>query len=508
MGVGGGYNRFVIPPGYDPGYPSGHDGGFHSGFFPYPGNGGTSDAAGEFSNYTTICGGYNSDGAVACQQMHENVGMLWSSHKTQYPNPEMLSGDFVCEFQTQPDGAGCAISTWITKDGKWYGVANASYTLVDNCGTTEVGTYDAPSGENLFTHVDWPNLVSITLNSPLPSCVGDPNVASAPSPNPLSGNTPNYIYGTDFTPLIKDRCYAYAFSPNVIIEDCSSSTAGAQVRADVFPGTNTLGVAWVNAAGALITAVHRSPLAFVAKSSQGWETNQVLETAGASSVGYQFLRSGRAVVDYQLSGAGRYRTNDRQGAGPAAAWSASAFKASVGAAAAGRSPYEDWRFVLSGAVWALSTSRDNQGVNWSGGTNASIAETGSSCGGAWTGTGYGLLYNRTSDGHAVYRSTAKPNDWSAAVEIDTGSSLTAAGMQKAASGSLVGLLYDAGTQRCRAIRSRNRGAAWELLPITTTIPKLAAPPALVVMGSALLAVWQTGDQAQFAVSVDEGQTWA
>jgi hypothetical protein len=471
-----------------------------------------------YSGGTTPCGeiDFSQNGIIArqnipyCFQYWKAPG--WGMYSN-FPAATPLSGTFGFDFHDGPDSHSLAMTTWITKNGKYYRVLNAVYSVVDNCGNTESTQLDA---QGLYAHtsvIDWPTVTSITLTSALPDCSftdgypgSNPNVYG-PYDAGSWGPVPTWIYGSDLAPLLSG-CVCSILTPAVFIEDCSSTST--PLRADVFPVTRTLGVAWVNAAGMLLTAVHRGPLAYAANSAQGWEATQILEGANASAPGYQFLRNGRAYVDYQLSTVGKYRTNDRQGAGPASAWSATTRQFNSGAAAAGRSPFEDFRFVLStggSPTWQLLTSRDNRGDSWLGGGNASAGADGTCCGGAWVGTGYGLLYNTA--GSVYYRFNPKPTDWSGVTDISVGSTLTAVGLQRAASGTLVGLLYDPVSQRCRACRSRARGAAgsWELLPFTPTIPKLSTPPALVTLDSALLAVWQTGDQPQFAISYDEGMSW-
>jgi hypothetical protein len=495
-------------------YPAGYSGSLPAGGTvttnTYSVGGTISDAALVGPSYQTGCGDSQTSGVVP-QQQSPYLFQVWQpTYNLSYTRSNPLGGAFTLDFNDETSSVASGLLSYITKNGKWYQLANAAYNLVDACGTTESTGYDAATGTSTFSLVDWPNLTSITLTSALPACSfrdGYPSPDNAnvlgPQPSPISRQHPPYYYGAALAPLIAG-CVGTNFTPIVII-DCNSTPT--PLRADVFRGTRTLGVAWTNSTGQLITAVHRSPLAFVGNSGQGWEPNQILEAASASVAGYQYLRNGRAYVDYTLSGAGQYRTNDRQGAGPAAAWSASAGQSLTGAGAAGTSPLEDWRFVLAAGAWYFVVSRDNRGAVWSALTVDSGSAAGTTCGAAWMGAGYGLLYNRASDSRAIFRKTAKGNVWSGASDVDTGSSLTVAGMQQAASGTLVGLLYDPASQRCKACRSRDRGTTWEILSDTPAIPKLSTPPALVKLDSWLLAVWQTGDQAQFAVSVDEGISW-
>jgi hypothetical protein len=497
-------------------YPAGYSGSFPAGgtvtIDTYSQGGGISDAALVGPAYQTGCGDSQTSGVVPQQQSPSLVQVWQPTYHLSYNKSNPLAGAFTVDFNDESSSVASSLVTWITKNGKWYQLANASYDLVDSCGTTESTGYDAFYGASTFSHVDWPNLTSITLTSALPNCgfrdgypSPDNSNVYGPEASPIGANhRPTYYYGSSLTPLLAG-CVGTNFTP-IVIFDCNSTPT--PLRADVW--NRTLGVAWTNAAGALFTAVHRAPLAHIGDSGAGWETSQVIEAANAASPGYQYLRTGRAYLDYALSGVGTSRANDRQGAGPASAWSALAGQTYVGAAAAGRSPLEDWRFVLStgGApVWQFVTSHDNRGTAWSA-VSASVVAAGTTCGAAWLGTGYGLLYNRASDGHAVFRSTQKPSDWSGATDHDLGTALVVAGMDRLPTGTLVGLLYDPSTQRCRACRSRDRGVTWELGPFSEIIPALATPPALVGFDFAAIAVWQTGDQPQFAVSVNEGDTWA
>lgn len=467
----------------------------------------------------TPCGDAWLDGnARPRQNMPSPVFQLWRASGfgsiSNYPRSTPLKGTFVFDFRSPTGSVPSGLDSYITKDGKWYHVANTSYEVEDACGTIETTTYDAGTFGNGFSSVDWPNLTRISLTSAMPSCgfrdgypsPDDPNIWG-PVVSPLVQNVFQWKLDTDFTPIIAGRCVCNNLTLVVVMEDCSNPPT--PLKADVYQATRTLAVAWTNVAGKLITAVHRSPLAHIEHSAEGWEANQILEAANASDQGFQYLRTARAYVDYALSGGGRYRSSDFQGAGPSTNWSAAAGQTYVGAGAAGRSPLEDWRFVLIGGAWHLVVCRDNRGVAWIDlATASAAAAAGSGCGGAWIGTGYGLLYNRSTDGHAVFRKTQKPDDWSTATDVDLGTSRIVAGMVQMPTGTLVGMLYDPANQRCRACQSRDHGATWHIEPIFTEfIPELTTPPALVNLDFALLAVWQTGDQPQFAVSVDEGGNW-
>lgn len=498
----GSSGTWTYPAGYTSSLPSG--GTVTSNIYS---QGGTmTDASNVGSAYQTPCGDAQVNGAYSRQ--NAAVFQLWQIGTLDTTQSYPLSGAFTLDFRDNTASVPNEFYTYITKNGKWYSVSNVALTVTDGCGASDSLT----SFTGALSTVDWPNLASITVTSTIPPCGFADGYPSPDDPNirgPISSPVPQngrrlWNLGSALDPLLTG-CVGSAYATVVVLADCSSTATPS--RADVFEGTRTLGVAWVNAAGKLLTAVHRAPLANIGDSATGWEANQTIEAVNAASPGYQFLHTGRAYLDYQLSSANRYRTNDMQGAGPATNWSAAAAQSVVGAAAAGRSPLGDWRFVLSGTTWQFLLCNDNRGAGWSLVTAASGA-TGSGCGGAWLGTGFGLLFNRASDGHAVFRKTQKPDDWSGATSIDTGSSLTVAGLVMTPTGTLLGLLWNPSTKRSRAIRSRDRGATWELGIISEIIPALDTPPALTHLDFAAIACWQTGDQPLFAVSVNEGDSWS
>lgn len=502
-----------------------------------------------------ICGAITSGLAVACESAHTpGVNLIWwttplgftsvpdgggTGHFCQVAN--ILSGTYTLDLT---DASGQAhIRAVLPKDGHFWYVEGVSLTVTDACGNSETvttaGTIDTYTGMGdcgasvqvwhtdgwaALSVVDWTQITSVTVNSGAPGgCsggCGPPSGAPADwdrPPSLLSGGpylTPSvdaFVYPSVDSAALAALCVCSAAVVGVLLPDCSSA-AGLRLSADTFE--SQLAVAWINTSNALMVALHPAPFAFIGSSRDGWEATGTLEAANADDIGLVFQPSGNLYLTYDLSGAKKYRTNKRLGTGAAGDWSAAATPSPAVSrhSASGRGQGRGWRFRALGNGGAgdieFSYCGDQLGTAWSTPvTVVSATAYGPYCGGAYLSNGYGCLYTKNSDNHIYWLRTGDPDTWSPP-GTDTGMTGIVASLIELTHGALVALIWDSGTKRCRAARSRDRGATWEKDTANiAAIPALDIPPVLVQIESIVFAVIVTGDRPWFAASRDAGKTW-
>jgi hypothetical protein len=149
----------------------------------------------------------------------------------------------------------------------------------------------------------------------------------------------------------------------------------------------------------------------------------------------------------------------------------------------------------------LRFSRDNLGAHW--GTEIPVAQADSeSCGGAFLGWGYGVLYTRTNAAkqQIVYWKTSKtPRDWSGSAEVDTGLRGKVWGLAQRY-GLLVGILDKS------VIQSLDQGQTWR---VVSAIPFALSDSdrGIVCVGDIFYAVECVSTGLRHYASLDGGKTW-
>jgi hypothetical protein len=439
------------------------------------------------------------------------------------------------------DGGQAYVRAYIIKDGSVWYVNGVNMTVTDGCAKTETVTTGGTTascfcadgttlqvlntpGWAALSVVDWANITGVVINSGIPGgcsagcrCGVAPGVGNCPPSLACGG--PYGGPATDATvyPAVSGLSTLCVCQGTVVLgvhlPDCSTDNVGTKINADAYPPSGSLAVAWIGTDGALRGAVHNAPHAFIGQGGVGWEPTAVIEAANASDVGLVFQPNGCLYVTYDLSGVKKYRTNLKLGTGVAADWSASATPSPAVSrhSASGRGQALAFRFRALGNLGAgnveFSYCGDQQGALWSAPVTAATGAYGPQTGGVWLNTGYGLLYTRSSDSHIFWIVATDPATWGLP-GTDTGMTGIVVGLVEHASGALVGLKWDSGTKKCRAVRSRDRGATWEAdAADIAAIPALSVPPAVAVLAHYAFAVWVTGDIPNFAASVDAGSTW-
>lgn len=502
-----------------------------------------------------LCGGYSST-AYLCEALPASAYVIWGSAPKGYTsspngsNPgafcqvaNNLSGSYGLNIT---GGSTAHLRAIIQKNGRYWFANNVNITVTDSCGKTEThttgGTIDTYLCGGITTQVwhtdgwfaldtiDWFNMNSLTINSGIPAgcsggCAnkqdgssyngdGPPSVdCGGPYTGRLSGAggyCDAIVTASDFSQLAS-LCRTKGATIGVIIKDCTGTVALKQ-QADTF--RETLALAWITTGNALKVAVHNAPFANIGDGTNGWEATATIEAANADDLGLVFLPDGTAYLSYALSGAAKYRTNLKLANGVAGDWSASATPSpAVNRISANfRGQGKGSKFRASGNAGAgdiyLSECGDRNGATWSTEV-AAISATGYGpfCGGVWLNNGYGLLYTRAADNHILWQKATNPDTWSGS-GTDTGMTGIAVGLEELSSGTLVGLIWDSVSQKCRACRSRDRGTTWEKDGADIAlIPALSTPPSLTSIGHYLIACMVTGDVPWFVISEDEGATW-
>lgn len=444
------------------------------------------------------------------------------------PNGTFLPGEVCYPGLFESGGGSCSIVTNLAVkvrvgaycDGRRHFILNG--VSVDFIGLfgTETHTTDA-SGDVELTAQDFTTIYDVAYTG-LPACGALSGYAAWTQPQHadvgiLDGGTPGDASLSTWQQTASGNSfcgnYTYAVITALVCASCGTLSS-TRLAADSFD--NNISVVWADSSNRLKVSHHRHPVSSeaLADSAQGWDAAITLESANASDVGLVYLQNNRVYLCYDLSGAKKYRTNDLIGyAASSADWSASGTPnpALSRHSCSGRAFSTAWRFRATGNSGAgdikFSWCGDRTGADWNAEVTA-VAGTarGPYCGGAYLGNKMGCLYTNDADNKIYWIESTNRDTWG--TPTDTTMTGTVASLLRDQKGVLVGLIWDSAGKKCRACRSRDRGATWEKdTSDISVLPSLDVPPVLVYVKHYIFAVYVVGDQPMFAYSIDSGVTW-
>jgi len=280
---------------------------------------------------------------------------------------------------------------------------------------------------------------------------------------------------------------------------------------------DTVVFAWINDAGALKVARHRSIKGHIGHPTDGWLATQTLMTANAAHVAVTFIHTSRcyiAALDTS-TGSGKLWVSDDNGDTWTPTTEGAAFESS------------DFGQGLTAACYVNASGgdsapffaqlRDNKGASW-------VTETVIGSGGeptelfagiAFLKSGWAMAWNFGSEVHTAF-TTGYPASTVTAGLVVNNTVLTSVttlsgkcvGMVRGGAGSLIMLLYDTTARTSRLAWSGDRGKTWrQMASAMTLVPTMMQAPAIVALEGGYAAVcWQESDVPKFRLTLDTGRT--
>lgn len=439
---------------------------------------------------------------------------------TYNPGTGVLTGTININCSLGANGGSIGDIQVVVKNGtSYYSVDNASITMTDTCGNTNT-FITTPGTSGLLNWggpgwSDWPFWNSMTINSGIPTDCSygtNPNLTFIGTIG--GGGIAPFDYQTSVNTLpvtggVGPSGRYFNFRWLIILQDCTGVTNG-NFMADGIEGVLT--IAWCNSSSALKLARHLNPSANIGSGSTGWETTQVFTGETAENVSCVYLQDKKLYLTWLQPSAPTFIKSKLNSAfGITGAWSTTS--SSTGPAtpespmSVGRAPHITYRFTAK-VAGGIKMDKDVTSIpTFLGGGTPSGVSNNTYVGGAWVEDKYICVYNGTTNIQLV--SSTDGITWGTATTLSGLTDKLVFLVNSLDSKVLVGLTYNSGTQKCRTIRSYDKGITWEQDTVDIgVIPSLSIPPVLVPMQEGVYACWIVSDTPNFVFTDDHGKTWS